>query len=62
VRNGEVVAARKTDGSPTWPEFWASRLSAPVPPGRFGKAIGQAVAEDDERIVREWNERHGNKR
>lgn len=60
VRNGEVVALPKNRriadlagilGKP--PKGAGATLTD------IDEAIGQAVAEDDERIVREWNELHG---
>jgi len=63
VRDGEVVARPKNRrvadlagilGKPS--------VGAGATLEDFDEAIGQAVAEDDERIVREWNELHGKKR
>jgi AbrB family looped-hinge helix DNA binding protein len=63
VRDGEVIARPKNKsvadlagilGKPT---FGAGATLEDL-----DEAIGQAVAEDDERIVREWNELHGKKR
>jgi antitoxin PrlF len=62
VRNGEVVALPKNKRIADL----AGILGKP-PAGAgatledFDEAIGQAIAEDDERIVREWNERYGKK-
>ena len=60
VRNGEVVAMPKNRKLADL----AGILGGP-PAGAgatiedMDDAIGQAVAEDDVRIVREWNEAHG---
>lgn len=60
VRNGEVVALPKNRKLADL----AGMLGRP-PAGAgatledFDDAIGKAVAEDDERIMREWNARHG---
>lgn len=62
VRDGEVVALPKNKriadlagllGEPA--------MGAGATLEDIDEAIGQAVAEDDSRIIREWNERHGNK-
>lgn len=59
VRNGEVVALPKNRRLADLAGFLGK------PPAGAGatledidEAIGWAVAEDDERIVREWNELH----
>jgi AbrB family looped-hinge helix DNA binding protein len=63
VRNGEVVALPKNRriadlagilGKP--PKGAGATLKD------LDEAIGQAVAEDDERIVREWNELYGKRK
>lgn len=62
VRDGKVVALPKNRriadlagilGKP--PKGAGSSLE------EIDDAIGQALAEDDDRIKREWNERYGNK-
>lgn len=60
VRNGEVVAMPKNRRVADLAGFLGK------PPAGAGatlddldEAIGKAVAEDDERIVREWNEMGG---
>lgn len=63
VRNGEVVARPKNRrvadlaGMLGKPPSGAGATLADL-----DEAIGQAVAEDDERIMRKWNELHGKKR
>lgn len=63
VRDGELVARPKNRsiadlvgmlGAPT--EGAGATLED------FDDAIGQALADDDKRIVREWNEFHGTKK
>jgi AbrB family looped-hinge helix DNA binding protein len=60
-RNGEVVALPKNRNISDLAGF----LGKP-PRGQgatleqIDEAIGEAVAEDDARIVRSWNEAHGN--
>ena len=62
VRNGEIVALPKNKRIADL----AGILGKP-PSGAgatledLDEAIGQAIAEDDERITREWNELHGKK-
>ena len=62
VRNGDVIALPKNKSI----SDLAGILGKP-PAGSgatlqdFDDAVGQALADDDERIVREWNERHGKK-
>jgi AbrB family looped-hinge helix DNA binding protein len=62
VRDGEVVARPKNRrvadlaGILGKPAFGAGATLEDL-----DEAIGQAVAEDDERIVREWNGAHGKK-
>jgi AbrB family looped-hinge helix DNA binding protein len=60
VRNGEVVALPKNRRLADLAGFLGK------PPAGAGatlddldEAVGQAVGEDDARIVREWNESHG---
>ncbi len=63
VRNGEVVALPKNKKIADLAGI-LGKLPKGIPATLedFDNAIGQAVAEDDERIKREWNELFGKKR
>lgn len=62
VRNGELVARPKNRSiSELAGILGKPRQGAGATLADLDEAIGQALAEDDARIVREWNERHGSK-
>lgn len=63
VRNGEVVALPKNKKiSDLAGILGKPPRGAPATLEDFDNAIGQAIAEDDDRIKREWNELFGKKR
>jgi antitoxin PrlF len=62
VRDGDIVALPKNKSIA---DLAGILGKPPIGAGAtlqdFDDAVGQALADDDERIVREWNERHGQK-
>lgn len=63
VRDGEVIARPKNRSVADLAGILGKpRSGAGATLEDFDEAIGQALAEDDERIVRAWNERHGKTR
>lgn len=63
VRDGEVVARPKNKSVADLAGILGKpALGAGATLEDLDEAIGQAMAEDDERIVREWNELHGKRR
>ena len=59
VRDGEVVAIPKNKRLADLAGFLGKPpAGAGATLADFDEAIGRAVAEDDERIAREWNEIH----
>ena len=62
VRGGELVARPKNRSIADLAGILGTpAVGAGATLEDFDEAIGEALAEDDSRIVREWNELHGKK-